>query len=85
MVHSPSPTDLLQPPASSLQLGAVRRNNKTARLPQSAVPVIHCVLSNISRLQPHTAWCVATVVGKLMDWTLDSGLWTVVSLIIYLL
>ena len=34
MVHSPSPTDLLQ-------LGSVRRSNKTARLPQSVVPVIH--------------------------------------------
>jgi len=35
MIHSPSPTDFLQ-------LGSVRRGNKTARLPQSAVPVIHC-------------------------------------------
>ena len=37
MVHSPSPTDFLPH-------GSVRRSNKTARLPQSAVPVIHFLL-----------------------------------------
>ena len=44
MIHSPSPTDFLQ-------LGSVRRGNKTARLPQSAVPVIHLSLSILSSLR----------------------------------
>ena len=69
MVHSPSPTDLLQPPASSLQLGAVRRNNKTARLPQSAVPVIHSATQlnahiSVVHLAMHASTATATAMAS---------------------